>query len=83
MVALKLVAGISLIILGVVFANPFTSGVANICTMGSDFLSYQPGCNIHWSSPTYPIFMPLFAGGIVLIGWAIRDMRTPPQIHSR
>jgi hypothetical protein len=83
--SLKIIAGISLILVGVVFVNPFASGIANICTDSfyDNFLSYQTGCNINWAFPIYPIFIPLFVTGIVLIGWALRDMRTPPQIESR
>jgi hypothetical protein len=81
--SLKLVVGIGLIIAGIVFVNPIVSGVANFCTtIPGDTLLFQPGCNIHWTFPTYPIFMPLFAGGTVLIGWAGRDKRRPPQLQS-
>jgi hypothetical protein len=81
--SLKLVAGIGLIVAGIVFVNPFASGVGNFCTtIPADQLLFDRGCNIHWSFPTYPIFIPLFAGGIVFIGWAVRDMRRPTQIQS-
>jgi hypothetical protein len=81
---LKLVSGIILVIVGAVFVNPFVNGVANFCTtLTHDRLLYDPGCNIHWSDPTYPIFVPLFVGGIVLIGWAVKDMQAPPQIQQR
>jgi hypothetical protein len=83
--SVKIIVGISLILVGVVFVNPFASGIANICTDSfyENFLSYQTGCNIQWASPTYPIFMPLFVTGIVLVGWTLRDMRRPPQIESQ
>ena len=79
----KLVAGIGLIVAGVVLVNPFASGIANFCTtIPADQLLFQPGCNVHWSFPTYPIFIPLLAGGLVMIGWVVRDMRRPTEIRT-
>lgn len=76
------VAGVTLMITGLVIAFPNSSGVMNVCTTQSDFLSYLEGCNI-WlrSNPTYPIFLPLLAVGIALVLWGCMKLGAAPQLQ--
>jgi uncharacterized membrane protein HdeD (DUF308 family) len=79
---LMLTAGVTLMIAGLVFAFPSSSGIVNVCTTPSDFLIYLEGCNI-WlrSNPTYQIFLPLLAVGITLVIWGSMKLRAAPQLQ--
>jgi len=80
MLSKKVSIGGFLIFLGLLFMFPDESRVGNICypeslnLIESPFPMYLEGCNI-WmrTNPTYPIFIPLMAFGVLILIFGLKD----------